>query len=283
MADRFQVALRQVPGYDPDRSSVSTLGGGITNENFRVDTGSGSFVVRLAGLGTEALGIVREAELASARIAAGLGVAPEVVGAVEEAQALICRFVEAPSITPESAARPDVLGRFAASLRRVHEGPSFPGHFSPFETVRTYYGRARSVGVHFPPGIDRVLDRMSELERSLAGKRPNKPCHNDLLAGNLLDDGAQIWILDWEYAAMGDPFFDLGNFCVNLELDEEATRVLLREYLGQDRDEDLLDVGLMRSASDLREAFWGFLQSGLSSLDFNYRGYAMKHLERFNG
>ena len=39
-----------------------------------------------------------------------------------------------------------------------------------------------------------------------------RPCHNDLLNANFIDDGTRIRIVDWEYAGMGDPFFDLGNF-----------------------------------------------------------------------
>ena len=45
-----------------------------------------------------------------------------------------------------------------------------------------------------------------------------RPCHNDLLNANFIDDGARIRIIDWEYAGMGDPFFDLGNFSINHEL-----------------------------------------------------------------
>ena len=38
------------------------------------------------------------------------------------------------------------------------------------------------------------------------------PCHNDLLNANFIDDGARIRIVDWEYAGMGDRWFDLGNY-----------------------------------------------------------------------
>ena len=51
-----------------------------------------------------------------------------------------------------------------------------------------------------------------------------RPCHNDLLNANFIDDGARIRIVDWEYAGMGDPFFDLGNFSINHELTPDAGR-----------------------------------------------------------
>ena len=93
-------------------------------------------------------------------------------------------------------------------------------------------------------------------------------------------DGQRIRLIDWEYAAMGDPFFDLGNFAANQTLSEESCRQLLQYYFGVVRPQDLAHLYLMRIASDIRESFWGFLQSGLSTLDFDFRDYALKHLER---
>ena len=59
-----------------------------------------------------------------------------------------------------------------------------------------------------------------------------RPCHNDLLNANFIDDGARIRIIDWEYAGMGDPFFDLGNFSINHELTDAEDRILLRRMTG---------------------------------------------------
>ena len=61
------------------------------------------------------------------------------------------------------------------------------------------------------------------------------PCHNDLLNANFIDDGERLRIVDWEYAGMGDPFFDLGNFSINHELPPEADEALLRAYDGEVR------------------------------------------------
>ena len=80
---------------------------------------------------------------------------------------------------------------------------------------------------------------------------------------------------------MGDLFFDLGNFAVNQALNEQQCELLLRLYFGEVRPTDLAHLHLMRLASDLRESFWGFLQLGISELDFDYRGYAQHHLTRF--
>ena len=80
---------------------------------------------------------------------------------------------------------------------------------------------------------------------------------------------------------MGDIFFDLGNFAVNQSLNEEQCELLLRYYFGEVRSAELAHLHLMRLGSDLRESFWGFLQMGISELDFDYREYAHHHLNRF--
>ena len=120
---------------------------------------------------------------------------------------------------------------------------------------------------------------VAERIRAARGPQPLVPCHNDLLNANFLDDGA-IRIVDWEYAGMGDRFFDLANFSVNHEFEVEDDRRLVAAYFGVERDADLASVRLMRFMSDFREAMWGVLQSGISELDFDFKGYAAKHFDR---
>ena len=105
------------------------------------------------------------------------------------------------------------------------------------------------------------------------------PCHNDLLNANFLDDGA-IKIVDWEYAGMGDRFFDLANLSVNNEFGADEDRALMSAYFGKVRDEDLASLRQMKFMSDFREAMWGVLQSGISELNMDFNAYAAKHFER---
>jgi thiamine kinase-like enzyme len=103
-----------------------------------------------------------------------------------------------------------------------------------------------------------------------------RPCHNDLLAANFIRDGERLWIVDWEYAGMGDPAFDLANFSVNHELDADGDCELLDAYGGADPAIHML----MRFMSDFREAMWGVVQEAVSSLDFDFDEYAGEHFAR---
>ncbi len=276
--------LELVPGFRPGAATVTELGGGITNRNYRVDVDGQSYVLRVCDPGTEHLGIRRDHEVACSRIAAALGIGPEVALADVNKGILVTRFLEGETLTAETAREPGRIARIASVVRTYHEGPAFPGTFSPFQTVRDYHRIALEKGVAFPREVDSAFEMMEAIEQATGAHATAAPCHNDLLAGNFIDDGERIHVLDWEYAAMGDPFFDLGNFAVNQELDDSGCETLLAAY-SRDRaavnEIDRARLLLMRLASDLRESFWGFLQSGLSTLDFDYAEYGRKHLTRF--
>ena len=274
-------ALRErIPAWRDAALEFQPLEGGITNKNFRVEAGGASYVLRLFGAGSEMLGINREHEHVCSMIAARLGVGAEVVFYDPAAGLLVTRFIEGAVLSPEAASRPEVIARIAEKLRVVHGGPDFPGRFSPFEMARAYHRQAFERHAAFPERFQPCFAVMERVKHALAGGPPPRPCHNDLLAGNFLDDGRNIWILDWEYAAMGDLFFDLGFFAVNLELDDAACHHLLACYFGEAGEVRLARLRLMCIASHLREGFWGLLQAAISDLDFDFLAYGGGHLER---
>ncbi|HLJ33103.1 MAG TPA: choline kinase family protein [Ktedonobacteraceae bacterium] len=281
MDEHIERILRQIPGWEDVEAVVSPLSGGITNQNYRVDSGNESFVLRIGGKGTHLLGIDRGREHTCTAIAAQLGVGAEVIHFLANEDVLVTRFIVGEAISPATAAQPDMLPRIVAAMHRYHAGPAFPGTFSPFATVRTYTTLALKYGVTLPDTLPQVFALMEQIEKAIGPTADPRPCHNDLLASNFLDDGQTIRILDWEYAGMGDLFFDLGNFAVNQELNDEQCALLLRLYFGEVHAADLAHLHLMRLGSDLRESFWGFLQLGISDLDFDYRDYAHHHLDRF--
>jgi thiamine kinase-like enzyme len=278
---RVERIIAQIPGWDPARLTISPLVGGITNQNFRVDRGEETYVLRIGGQNTQLLGIDRRREYTCTAIAARLGVGAEVVRFIAAEDALVSRFIFGAGVSPEAAARPATLLRIVSTIKRYHAGPAFPGTFSPFATVRAYHALALERGAAFPASQPRVFALMERIEDCVGALSQPRPCHNDLLASNFIDDGETIWILDWEYAGMGDIFFDLGNFAVNQSLDDDQCGLLLHYYFGEVRLADVAHLHLMRLASDLREAFWGFLQIAISDIDFDYQGYAQRHLERF--
>ena len=275
MATALEAVERLWPGRP---ATLSELGGGITNRNYRVDVDGASFVLRMGGAKTGLLGIDRSVEHAAGVRAFEVGVGPEVVAFVPAEGWLVARFIEGTPVTLEEMRRPQTLALVAAALRRFHDSGAIPGRFDAHAVVEDYRAKAQAHGVAIPPEFARAHE-LSERIRSARGAQPLVPCHNDLLNANFLDDGA-IRIVDWEYAGMGDRFFDLANFSVNHEFGLDEDRALLKAYFGEAREGDVASLRLMRFMSDFREAMWGVLQSGISDLDFDFNGYATKHFAR---
>jgi thiamine kinase-like enzyme len=259
------LAARVWPGQEV---SIEPLGGGMTNRNFKVTTDDGQFVLRIGGKDTELLGIDRNAEHTASKVAAELGLAPEVLAFLEPEGYLVTRYVDG------EVGRPGAE-RAGAALRRLHGGPPLPARFDSFRVVDAYRAIAEEHGVAVPEGFAGARQIAGRIEQRRAAA-PLLPCHNDLLSANFIDDGERLWIVDWEYAGMGDPFFDLGNFAVNNSLDDEGEEALLGTYGSDDQEA----VVLMRFMSDFREAMWGVVQQAISELDFDFRSYADEHFER---
>ena len=270
-----EIAERVWPGR---AFELEPLGGGITNHNFKVAVDGDTCVLRIGGKDTELLGIDRSVEHGASLVAAGLGVGPEVVGFVEPEGYLVTRFVEGRPIPPEEMRRPETVGRVAEALRRMHEGPAIPGRFDSFRVVEACAETAGAHGVSVPSDFAWAQRVARGIEAARGGAEPVS-CHNDLLNANFLDDGA-IRIVDWEYAGMGDRFFDLANFSINHDFGDDANAALLAAYFGELRDEDARALRLMRFMSDFREAMWGVVQQGISELDFNFVAYASEHFDR---
>ena len=255
------------------------LGGGITNHNAKVEVDGEVLVLRVAGRDTDLLGINRSVELAATRAAAELGIGPVVVDFVEPEGWLVTRFISG-SIPPLKEMRDArTLERVAAVLRAFHDGPAIPGTFDSFRVVEAYRETALERGGAIPDAYDRAHEIAGNIERKRGGAAP-VPCHNDLLNANFLDDGERLRIVDWEYAGMGDRFFDLANFSINHELDVDGCALLLHAYFGETRPEDTAALELMRFMSDFREAMWGVVQAAVSELDFDFVAYAREHFER---
>src|SRR4029077_12456205 len=111
---------------------------------------------------------------------------------------------------------------------------------------------------------------------------PPPPCRHDLLADNVREGRDGFGLGDYEYSGMGDPFFDLGNLSINNGLSEASQERLLELMFGEPTDAHRARLQLMRIMSDFREAMWGVIQQGLSTLDIDYVAYADRHFERLS-
>ncbi len=264
--------LSRLPG---PVSEVVPLLGGLTNRNFTITAAGQRFVLRIPTPGGALLGIDRAAERHNARVAAQIGVGPRVVESVDELGALVVDFLDARTLTPADLAHPETLARVATAIRRLHQGPPFAGRFDMVAAWERYLHAVRTNGFRVPAGYldhePRIRQAAQALRRSSGGAAP---CHNDLLAANLLDDGQRIWVVDYEYAAANDPAFDLGNLWSEAAQPSGFGVEMLDELVAayQGRVDPVLSARawLWGVVAQYAWTMWASIQDAAAGLDFDF-------------
>jgi thiamine kinase-like enzyme len=282
MAANVEQIIRRVPLWrDANDLSYAPLGGGITNQNYKIETGGEQFVLRIAGQNTGLLGINRDTEFAASKAAGDLQIAPEVVYFIQPEGYLVTRFIDGSPLPPEEVKKQENLRKIVGMLKVFHASPPIPGTFWVPQIVRDYTEIAQMHSISFPGNFDWLMECMEKAEKALqADSFAHCPCHNDLLNENFLIRDDRIFILDWEYAGMGDRYFDLANLSVNHGFNDQQDKLLLEFYFGGVSDQSWAHFKVMRIISDYRESMWGLVQMGISELDFDFHQYSEKHFDR---
>ncbi len=280
--DRQRIARLDCWRGDPE---ITPLAGGMTNRNYKVRDRAGTHVVRL-GEDLPHHGVLRWHELAVSRAAHAAGLSPAI--RFSEPGVLVMDFIDGQPLSPERIRDPQLQPRLAELLHRCHR--EIPRHlhgpvltFWPFQIVRSYLQHLKNRGSRWSGRLDAFHGLNERLESRFTGTGLVLG-HNDLLAGNVLDDGSRLWLIDWDYAGFSTPLFDLANLATNNDLPLAAEAELLGEYLGitsQDRGAQA-DYRCMRVISLLREALWGMVSETHPSVEFDYGTYTETALARLD-
>jgi len=278
---QLDAVIAAVPEWRGHEPTITPVEAGRTNRNYRVEVGSATFFLRLSHEDTALLGIDRVAEYEAALAAAASGVGPEVVAHLPEHGCLITAWVAGEPLAEGDMEQESVLADVARVVSTIHAGPALPATFDAFRIVEAYRRVSVERGVRIPEAYGPAHAHAERIEASFArAPVPARPCHNDLLSDNFLRGTDGFWLVDYEYSGMGDPFFDLGNLSINNGLSEASQETLLRLMFGEPTQAHRARLQLMRIMSDYREAMWGVIQQGLSTLDIDYVAYADRHFER---
>ncbi len=106
------------------------------------------------------------------------------------------------------------------------------------------------------------------------------PCNNDLLAANFIDDGQQVWLIDYEYSGNNDAYFELGNTSTECDFTAEQTEAWVEAYFDAPTHADLARVRLGALCSEYGWSLWGFIQAASSPFEFDFQGWGMERYEK---
>lgn len=260
---------------------VSQLSGGLTNENYLVESSGQKYVMRIPGQSTELLAIDRANEVHNTQAAATTGIGPRVLEHIPGLDVLVLEFIPGPTMSAKTLQSKEMAGRMAASFRRLHRSPRFLEDFNMFRLIEYYLGIVDQQQVTIPDDYREWLPAVAQIEQAVAaGALPSVPCHNDLLCENFIDDGKTLRIVDYELSGNNDPCFDLGNTAQEAEFDQELRAALCSAYFGRDDPRQLARMNLFALMSDVGWTLWGAIQAKISAVEFDFRAYYTGRWER---
>jgi len=253
---------------------VTSLSGGLTNENYLVETGGERYVMRIPGSSTELLSIDRVNEVHNARAAASTGIGPAVLEHVPQADVMVLEFISGPTMSAKTLQTASMVRRMAESFKRLHAAPRFLKDFDMFRLIEDYLRIVDQHKVPIPTDYRAWLPRLGDIERAVrVGSLPSVPCHNDLLCENFIDDGQWLRVVDYELSGNNDACFDLGNTAQEASLDDDLRAVLCEAYFGRLDRKQLARMNLFALMSDIGWTLWGAIQARISTLDFDFTDY----------
>lgn len=286
--EQVNALLDQLPALAGQPRELTELSGGLTNQNVKVTTPTATYVARCTDTTNNLLGIDRDNEHHNTRAAAEAGIGAPVVDYRPDLGILLIGYIDGITFENADFQRPGNVARAAVSCRTLHAGPRFRDDFNMFEKQPGYLKTVQENGFRIPDDYLDYAERFASIERVLtATDRTTVPCNNDLLAGNFVDDGEKIWLIDYEYSGNNDPCFELGNIWSECHLTLDQLDELVTAYYGKRLRHKIARARLQGICSRYGWTLWGAIQNASSPLDYDFWGWAMERydgaVEEFNG
>lgn len=278
--DHLDELLEQLPVLAGRARTIEALSGGLTNRNVKVTTADGIYVARCVDTTRNLLEIDRDCEHANSVAAHRAGVGAPVVDYRPDLGVLLLGYVEGKTLCNSDFQRHGVLAKAARAVRTLHEGPRFVNRFDMFERQPAYLATVQRHGFRIPADYHDHADAFAGARRVLTDTGITLvPCNNDLLAGNFIEHGDRIHLIDYEYSGNNDACFELGNIWSECGLSTEQLDELVTAYYGRSRPEKTARAHLQGIVAKYGWTLWGCIQSGSSTLEFDFWGWAMERYE----
>ena len=215
-------ALASIPGFAGVRVELQ-LSDGPTNASFELEQGGDRFVLRIDKPAAAGYGLDRAAELEVIQVLAdaGLGESPVYYDAVSGVS--LRSFIPGRSWAEADLHNPANLEQLARLLWQVHQLPPVGRNFDPVSSAARY---VEQLGTSEAQAVYRDI----ETEFASLQLADQVLCHNDLVCGNILESD-RLMLIDWEWAGVGDPFFDLAVVVQHHGLSGELSLGFLAAYL----------------------------------------------------
>ena len=275
-------AIARIDAWKGRDVRYEELGGGITNHNYIVYVDGGppkgeKYVLRVPGRAPTCSSTVTWSVTAWCRPtrpasdpASPTRSTPKAPSSSTSSRARSCIPTPSPG-TPSASSRSWRPSR-SSTTKAV-----FKNQIRVFDMLRKYTKLARDINAPMPPELESLLVEMDTIEKATA-VRPVKDvaCHNDLLSENfIIDATGKMWVIDWEYGGMTDPFFDLGDFVMEHPFSRDEERLIAATYCGEMDEGRFGRMMLYKIVSGVWWGVWAMIQKTVSHIDFDYMEWGM--------
>ena len=277
---QLNALLDKMPVLAGQPRRLEDLSGGLTNRNVKVTTPRGVYVARCSVTTSNLLGIDRDREYYNSKAAEQAGVGAPVIDYRPDLGILLIGYLNGTTLCNEDFQRPGVVGKVAAACRALHSGPRFRGRFDMFKLQPEYLKILHDRGFRLPDDYLDFADAFDSIKQVLeATDQTTVPCNNDLLAGNFVEDGDKIWLIDYEYSGNNDPCFELGNTWAECQLSLDQLDELVTAYYGRRLRHKIARARLQGIVGKYGWTLWGCIQNASSPLDFDFWEWGMERYE----
>jgi len=283
MDENVKAALQRISILKGKDNLKVTRLGGLTNLVYHIEDGSDNYVLRIPGEGTEDY-IDRQVEAHNAQIAAGADVSAKLLFVDPSDGLMLAEHLGGVTMSPKLfASRKGSPARAALAMKKLHtSGKEFNFRFELFSMIYEYLAVLEKLGAQLPEGYHEVVDTAGPIREALdANPVPLAPCHCDPLCENFLDTGEQMWIVDWEYSGMNDPFWDLGDLSVEAEFSNAQDHEMMNAYCDGNVSEAVYGrMVIYKAMCDLLWTLWGLIQHANDNPAEDFWVYAVGRFER---
>ncbi len=221
----LQSAMADIPAL-AHACVLRELTGGSVSDSWLVEAHGKRMVVRVDTPLARELGLDRKGELRVLQTVAAAGIGADLIWADPAAGVLVTAYIPGPVWSEKSLLDPAGLEQLAGTLRRLHSLPAAVSpDFNPAQAALTYAG-----GIGTTAAAELAEKAVHLASQLLAPGYHRSLCHNDLVYSNIIGSDP-VRLIDWEYAAVGDPLFDLAVVVRHHQLPDTVAQGFLRACL----------------------------------------------------
>ncbi|WP_395377437.1 choline/ethanolamine kinase family protein [Marinicella sp. W31] len=186
---------------------------GTTNQNWKVETDEGVWVVRKNAVNVP--GVDRHIEARILQLIEPLEIAPKLIAVNPKGGYLITEYLQGPAWATGDCANPALQKKLFEQLKPIHAIELNETSVSVRARVQQYLDLApRQVKKQHQKQLYALLDDLEQL----GFFEQQRLCHYDLNHTNIIGHNS-IKILDWEFVGSAHPILDMAVFCVYEQVD----------------------------------------------------------------